>query len=90
MNSFIPLDSIKEREEQILLGDRVLKTETEKERKQEAFLCALMEWFKKDFFTWMNSPECSFCTVSLPKSYYLNIDWILGENRTCWFRKSNF
>jgi hypothetical protein len=40
---------------------------------EEALLKSLLRWFKKDFFHWVNAPECQSCKVSeLPFHVSLN------------------
>ena len=68
----MPIEKIKENAQKWLDDeDHIFKTETREENEQEAFLCALMAWFKHEFFSWMNSPSCTSCGVcQMSKEYH--------------------
>ena len=51
-------------------ASKIWKCDAPGEQKQEALVCSLMHWFKHDFFRWMNSPSCSFCSVGIPCCLY--------------------
>lgn len=64
VNEVVPLDNIKKKADNILNDkDFMFKMLHPEEQEQEAFLSSLLQWFKNDFFSWVNTPSCSFCGV---------------------------
>ena len=66
----VPIDYIKEKKKEIIENGECTLDNIEL-HDQEAFIRSLMKWFKFEFFTWTDSPKCSFCQVNI--IYYRKI-----------------
>ena len=78
----IPVEKLKDKASEKFKDYKNKTKEAQDEEEREFFLLELLDWYKNEFFQWVNEPDCGCCRTNKFMKY--TSSGIPTENELIW------